>query len=58
MLFATDGALQKRHRTFDGELLEACIGRDAEAAAAALHGHLELANEYFAPELAGRSIFT
>ena len=57
VLFASDGDLQQRHRAFDGELLRACGAHDAEGAAAALRGHLELANEYFAPELAGRSIF-
>jgi len=58
VLFASDGDLQQRHRAFDGELLRACVAHEPDAAAAALHGHLELANEYFAPELAGRSIFT
>ena len=57
VLFSADGDLQKRHRAFDEALLRACAGHDPDAAAAALHGHLELANEYYAPELGGRSIF-
>jgi DNA-binding GntR family transcriptional regulator len=57
VLFSADGDLQKRHRVFDDELLRACAAHEPDAAAAALYGHLELANEYYAPELAGRSIF-
>jgi DNA-binding GntR family transcriptional regulator len=57
VLFSKDGDLQKRHRAFDEALLQACVDHAPDAAAAALYGHLELANEYYAPELAGRSIF-
>jgi DNA-binding GntR family transcriptional regulator len=57
VLFSADGDLQKRHRVFDDELLRACVAHEPDAAVAALYGHLELANEYYAPELAGRSIF-
>ncbi len=57
VLFSADGDLQKRHRAFDGALLKACVDHDPDAAAKALYGHLELANEYYAPELKGRSIF-
>jgi DNA-binding GntR family transcriptional regulator len=57
VLFSKDGDLQKRHRAFDEALLQACLDHDPDAAVAALYGHLELANEYYAPELAGRPIF-
>jgi DNA-binding GntR family transcriptional regulator len=58
VLFSADGDLQKRHRAFDEQLLAACVAHDPEAAAAALHGHLALADSYYAIELAGRSIFS
>jgi DNA-binding GntR family transcriptional regulator len=58
VLFSADGDLQKRHRAFDEALLAACVAHDPDAAAAALHGHLALADEYYAPELGGRSIFS
>ncbi len=57
VLFSADGDLQKRHRAFDEQLLQACVARDPDAAALALFGHLQLADEYYAPELGGRSIF-
>jgi DNA-binding GntR family transcriptional regulator len=57
VLFSADGDLQKRHRAFDEQLLAACSAHDPGAAAEALHGHLALADQYYAPELAGRSIF-
>jgi DNA-binding GntR family transcriptional regulator len=50
------GKLQDRHLAFDEELLAACVARDGGRAANALRGHLALADEYYAPELGGRSI--
>jgi len=52
-----DGAPQERHRTLDGELLEACRRRDAAAAGDALYQHLELASVFFETELGGQGIF-
>src|SRR3954451_21167340 len=51
------GALQDRHEELDIELLEACIDHDAARAADALARHLDTANEIYAVELKGRSIF-
>lgn len=51
------GELQDRHRALDEELLAACVAHDIERAAAAFRDHLALADEYYAPELGGRSIF-
>ncbi|HSP72921.1 MAG TPA: GntR family transcriptional regulator [Gaiellaceae bacterium] len=51
------GELQDRHRALDEELLAACVRLDVERAARAFHDHLALADEYYAPELGGRSIF-
>jgi len=38
-------------------MLVACVARDPDRAAAALHAHLELASDIYAVELAGNSIF-
>jgi DNA-binding GntR family transcriptional regulator len=56
-LLASKWGPQERHREFDEALLTACAGHDPEAAAAALHGHLELASMIFERELGGRGIF-
>jgi DNA-binding GntR family transcriptional regulator len=56
LLTSKDGP-QQRHRLYDQALLEACVAHDPEAAAAALHDHLELASVIFEHELAGRGIF-
>ncbi len=55
VLLGATGALQDRHAELDVELLEACVARDPERAAAALHAHLELATDIYTVELAGRS---
>jgi DNA-binding GntR family transcriptional regulator len=57
VLFVSQGELQARHHACDERLLAACIAHDGEAAADALYEHLGLADEYYAPELGGRSIF-
>jgi DNA-binding GntR family transcriptional regulator len=51
------GELQDRHEELDGELVAACEAHDGDRAAKALHDHLELANDIYTVELAGRSIF-
>ena len=56
LLTSKDGP-QERHRAYDTQLLEACAAHDAEAAAVALHDHLELASVIFEHELGGRGIF-
>src|SRR4051812_36612814 len=56
VLFA-EGTVQDRHEELDVELLEACVAHDPDRAAQALHDHLETANEIYAVELKGRSIF-
>ena len=56
LLTSRDGP-QELHRHYDEALLRACIDHDADAAAAALHGHLELASVIFERELGGRGIF-
>jgi DNA-binding GntR family transcriptional regulator len=56
LLTSQDGP-QERHRAFDQALLDACAAHDTEAAAAALHDHLELASVIFEHELGGRGIF-
>jgi DNA-binding GntR family transcriptional regulator len=56
LLTSKDGP-QQRHRAYDQALLDACVAHDPEAAAAALHDHLELASVIFEHELAGRGIF-
>ena len=56
LLTSNDGP-QERHRGFDQALYEACARHDPDAAAAALHGHLELASVIFERELDGRGIF-
>jgi DNA-binding GntR family transcriptional regulator len=48
---------QERHREYDETLLEACAAHDPDAAAVALHDHLELASVIFERELDGRGIF-
>jgi len=53
----TSQTAQERHRELDDELLAACAGHDPEAAAQALHDHLELASVTFETELDGRGIF-
>jgi DNA-binding GntR family transcriptional regulator len=56
LLTSKDGP-QERHRSFDGALLDAGAAHDPEAAAVALHDHLELASVIFEHELGGRGIF-
>jgi DNA-binding GntR family transcriptional regulator len=56
-LLTSRGGPQERHRRYDEALLEACVGHDPEAAAGALHDHLELASVIFERELDGRGIF-
>jgi DNA-binding GntR family transcriptional regulator len=56
-LLLAKGDLQHRHEQLDGELVAACAAHDADRAAGALHAHLELATEFYAVELKGRSIF-
>jgi DNA-binding GntR family transcriptional regulator len=56
VLFAK-GPLQDRHEELDVELLAACESRDPERAGTALYDHLHLANDIYAVELKGRSIF-
>ena len=56
-LLSPGGDLQERHRELDERLLTSCVEQDAEAAAAALYEHLELASLFFARELGGRGIF-
>jgi DNA-binding GntR family transcriptional regulator len=56
-LLTSKSGPQEQHRGFDQELLTACAGHDPDAAAAALHDHLELASVIFQTELAGRGIF-
>ena len=56
-LLTSNSGPQERHREFDEELLAACASHDPDAAAAALHGHLELASVIFKTELGGRGIF-
>jgi DNA-binding GntR family transcriptional regulator len=56
LLTSKDGP-QERHRAYDQALLDACTAHDPEAAAAALHDHLELASVIFEHELGGRGIF-
>src|SRR5438270_10500096 len=51
------GALPDRHEELDVELLEACSAHDPDRAAGALRKHLELADDIYTVELAGRSIF-
>jgi DNA-binding GntR family transcriptional regulator len=51
------GAVQDRHEELDVELVDACVAHDPDRAAKALHDHLELADDIFAVELKGRSIF-
>lgn len=51
------GSLQDRHAELDEEMLAACVARDPDRAATALHAHLELASDIYAVELAGKSIF-
>ena len=56
LLTSQDGP-QERHRAFDQALLDTCAAHDPDAAAAALHDHLELASVIFEHELGGRGIF-
>ncbi len=56
-LLTSSGGAQERHRAFDEALLLACASHDADAAAHALHDHLELASLIFQHELGGRGIF-
>jgi DNA-binding GntR family transcriptional regulator len=56
-ILLTNGAMQDRHEELDIELLDACEARDPERAAKALTNHLELADDIYAVELKGRSIF-
>jgi DNA-binding GntR family transcriptional regulator len=51
------GAVQDRHEELDVELVDACAAHDSDRAVKALHDHLELADDIFAVELKGRSIF-
>jgi DNA-binding GntR family transcriptional regulator len=56
-LLSPAGKLQERHRELDDRLLTGCVDRDPEAAARALHDHLELVSVFFERELGGRGIF-
>jgi DNA-binding GntR family transcriptional regulator len=56
LLTSKDGP-QERHRGYDEELLAACVAHDPDAAAQALHDHLELASVIFERELGSRGIF-
>ena len=56
-LLTSKAGPQERHRAYDRALLDACLAHDPEAAAAALHDHLELASVIFEHELGGRGIF-
>jgi DNA-binding GntR family transcriptional regulator len=56
-LLTSSGEPQTRHRALDERLLLACVEHDPQAAAAALHDHLELASVIFETELGGRGIF-
>jgi DNA-binding GntR family transcriptional regulator len=56
-LLTSKAGPQERHRAYDRSLLDACAAHDPEAAAAALHDHLELASVIFEHELGGRGIF-
>ncbi len=56
-LLTSKSGPQERHREFDDALVVACTRHDADAAALALHGHLELASVIFERELGGRGIF-
>ena len=56
-LLTSKAGPQERHRAYDRALLDACAAHDPEAAAAALHDHLELASVIFEHELGGRGIF-
>jgi DNA-binding GntR family transcriptional regulator len=57
VLLGAGGSPQDRHAELDRELLQSCVARDPDRAAAALHAHLELATDIYAVELAGRSVF-
>ena len=57
VLLGRQGSPQDRHAELDEEMLAACVARDPDRAAAALHAHLELASDIYAVELAGKSIF-
>lgn len=52
-----EGPVQDQHEELDAELLDACAAHDPDRSAAALHAHLELADQIYAVELKGRSIF-
>jgi DNA-binding GntR family transcriptional regulator len=56
-LLSAEGDLQDRHQELDAELLAACTAHDLGRAADAFRAHLELATEFYAVELKGRSIF-
>ena len=51
------GELQDRHEALDVELLDACAAHDPARAGKALHDHFDLAAQFYAVELKGRSIF-
>lgn len=51
------GEIQDRHAALDRQLLEACRSHEPARAAAILRMHLDLATEFYAVELQGRSIF-
>jgi len=51
------GELQDRHEALDRELLAACRSHEPRQAAAILRTHLDLATEFYAAELQGRSVF-
>ncbi len=57
VLLGAGGSPQDRHAKLDRELIDACVARDPDRAADALHAHLELATDIYEVELAGRSIF-
>ena len=56
-LLSAKGELQDRHQRLDADLLEACAAHEPDGAAELFHEHLELATEFYAVELKGRSIF-
>ncbi len=56
-LLASAGEPQDQHREFDERLLAACVDHHPDAAAEALHDHLELASVIFETELGGHGIF-
>ena len=52
-----ESSIGNRHQAVDAEIREACVARDTERAAAGVRAHLELAQDLYAEDLNGRSIF-